>query len=121
MRVSIASDHIGTGTLWRAPSRKTRHRQIETSPEEMYGTHLAEKSSTKFLEERVAVGQNPPKAMRVLGIVRCVLRVLFEWNWIGNLYRRRPDIHVDTHGAQRLHDFGIKLGHRLWCQRQFPV
>ena len=110
VRVRLARDPVGSGALRRAPAGKSRDRQIETSPKKMHGTIFSDKSRSKFLEHRIHVHKNPPKAMSVLGGVRFMRAILVESNRIGNLHGHRPDLHFDIERAQRGHKFGIKIG-----------
>src|ERR1700722_19176336 len=91
MRVGFFCDFVRSGALGRAPPRKTRRRHVETTPEKMHRAGLADESPTKFFEYRIHGYQNPPKAIRVTGLVTPVSHVLIETNRIWYLHRHGPD------------------------------
>src|SRR5271168_3861556 len=74
VRIRFARDRIRSRTLRRPPSRKSRGRQIEAAPEKMHGTGFPDEARAKFDKNLLAARQNPPKTIRVFGIVGSVLR-----------------------------------------------
>src|ERR1700688_3540370 len=75
MRIRLARNRIGTRPFRSAPSRKSRHAQIEAAPEKMYRTIFAHEPGAKFLKNVAAQNQYPPQALRIFAIVRRMLRV----------------------------------------------
>src|SRR5271154_3554997 len=93
VRIRLARDRIRPRTLRRAPSRKSRRRQVEAPPEKMHRARFTYKSRAKFLKLLFAARQNPPKTVGVLRIVGSVLRVLVKRDRVRNLHRHPPDFH----------------------------
>src|SRR5580700_9601405 len=96
MRIRLAGNRIGSGTLRSAPPRKARHAQVKAPPEEMYRTFLADEACPKFLKDRVAQNQNFPHAMCILSIVRSMLRIALEAHRVRHFARHRPEFHFNA-------------------------
>src|SRR5438105_1894889 len=69
MRVGFPRHAIGPWTLWCTPSRKQGECQVETAPEEVDGTALAQKRRAVALHDVVGLHQNAPEALGVDGVV----------------------------------------------------
>src|SRR5450755_1311762 len=82
MRVRLPRDGVRFFTRRRGPSREPGHRQIETSPEKVNRTNLADKASRKSLKDLIATNQRAPKPARRLAIIIGMLRVLCEGNGV---------------------------------------
>src|SRR5271170_1829488 len=116
MRIGLAGDGIGARAFWSAPPRETRHTEVETSPEEMYRTVLADEAGAKFLEDVLAQDQYLPEAVRILGVIGGVLRVAFETHRVRHFAGHAPDFHRNAQRTQGRHEFSIEVGDRLRLQ-----
>src|SRR6266498_919350 len=103
MGIRFAGDY--SLSCWSAAPIKACTTQIETTPEEMHRTALADESCAKFLEDKVGGQYYAPKAIGVLRIVGCMSLILMQWNRIGNFLRLGINIHLDTGAAQHSQRF----------------
>src|SRR6185436_10914082 len=78
VRIRLARNDIRIGFHGRRPSRKTRHREIETSPEEMHGTAFPDESRTELREDLRRQRDDAPEALDGLAVVRAVMLVAIE-------------------------------------------
>lgn len=65
-------------------ARKSRYCKIETAPEEVDWTDLAQEPGSKVLEDAIDLHEGAPKPVHRVRIVRRVYRIPFEWDWVGN-------------------------------------
>src|ERR1700738_515479 len=113
MRVGFPRDCVGAGPLRRDSPGKTRDRKIETSPEKVYRTGLAQKARAKLLQYLVDPDQYAPEFMDGFPIVCRVNMILLKWRGIGDLARHRPYLHTYAKFRQRRHELLIKLRNTL--------
>src|ERR1700757_562945 len=97
------------GMRWSRLAGKTRDRQIKAAPEEMYRAAFAAKTRAELLEYAIALNENPPEPVGIFGIVRVMLLVAIEGDWILNLVRQHVDLNRQFQIIQRLHDSLIEL------------
>src|SRR5450631_2421715 len=95
----------------RATAGKARHREVETAPEEMNGTALANKACAEKFEDPIGLQKNLPKTARVFGIVLCVDPVFVEANRVWDLVWPCADFDVDPESGQRRHDGRVEICH----------
>ena len=107
--------------LRRGSSGKTRHRQVERSPEKVYRTCLAYESRPELLQDAVGLHQRPPEAIDGIGIVACMLSIFLEGYRHFHFDRPGEDPDVDIQFVQRPHDFAVELGHDHGTQRKCPL
>src|SRR5690349_11755594 len=110
MRIGLARNRVRPFTLRRSSAGEARHRQVEAAPEEMDRAALANKSRTKLCEYFVRLLQDAPETVRVFGIIRGVLMILFEGNRIWHFDRDRPDFHLDPKASEHSHHLSVKIG-----------
>ncbi len=110
MRVGFACDPISPFALGCASSRKARDRQVETPPEKMDGTALAEKRGAELLEDLVDLHQDAPEALGVDGVVGGVDLIFITANGIAHFARQRVDRDFDPQSVQASHKFPVKSG-----------
>src|SRR5712671_6626195 len=91
MGIRFPRDAIRPRTFWSTPAGESRHRQIETAPEEVYGATLAQKQRAKLLEHRVARSNDLPEAPRRIGIIGPVKSIFRERNRIRHFDRSGVD------------------------------
>src|SRR5579862_139357 len=96
MRVSLASNRIGSSALRRSAAREASHGQIETSPEEMHGTNFSDEPSAELFEHLIDPHQDAPELVHGIGIIGGMNAVLLKRNWIGNLAGRCPNLGIDA-------------------------
>ena len=70
---------------WRRAAGKSRYSKIETAPEKMDRTDLAQEPGSKVLEHAINLHEGAPKPVHRVRIVRRVNRILVEGNRVGNL------------------------------------
>src|SRR5512142_2465714 len=100
---------------WGGSTGETRDRKIEAAPEEMHRAALAEETAAKVREQIMRIEQHTPEALRHLRIIGSVDFVAFKGNWIGDLHRHGPDLHINAELFQPCHGFRVKGSdaHRL--------
>src|SRR5207253_4799814 len=96
MRVGFARDAVRQ--VWnparmrrRGPAGKACHGEIETPPEEMHRTRLAEKTGSEPGEHVMRSQQHAPEALRVFTVVGCVRSVFGKRYRLDRLVRRTAE------------------------------
>src|ERR1700736_3200323 len=117
MRVGFASYRVRSRPLRRSSSGEACHGEIETSPEKMYRTDLANKSGAEFLEYLIDPHQDTPELMHGFRIVRRMCAILLKRNRIGNLAGHCPYLHRHTEFGKSIHEFLIELRNALRLER----
>src|SRR5208283_2864391 len=113
VRVSLASNGIGSGPLRSPPAGETGDRKIESSPEEMCGTDLSQKPGAEFLEYLIGPNQDAPKFVDGVRIIGGVHMVLFKWDGIGDFGGLRPNPAGDAEFGQGCDELCVELRHAL--------
>ena len=119
VRICVAGHAIRqpwhAGMLRRGAARKARAGQVEGSPKQVDRADLAREPGAKHVENPRGLQQDAPEALRKLGVVGAVHRVLFEGNRGRNFIREMPDAHRRTQALQRAHHLLVKRrhGHRF--------
>src|SRR5215471_4606605 len=102
----------------RGAAGKPRHRQVETAPEEMYRTRLADEARAKFMHHAIGLHQSQPESLRGEAVILRMDAVALERDRVLDLTRHGPDVHLDAETAKALHEFGIEVGHRHRLERE---
>ena len=123
MRIGLGHHPVGDigGNAFRrrcGAAGKTRHRQVETTPEEMHGTRLADEARAKFVHHAIRLQQSQPEFLRVEAIILRMDAVALERDRVLDFTRHGPDVHLDAETAEALHEFGIEVGHRHRLERE---
>src|SRR5439155_11541105 len=74
VRIGFARDCVGqpgdpAGMERGPPSGETGDRKVETAPEKMDGTRLAQKTAAEELKHTIDLNERPPEGMGCLGVV----------------------------------------------------
>src|SRR5262245_13920979 len=101
------------------PPRKARYRKIETAPEKMHRTRLAEKTCAEMAHHLMRGHQHPEEAARVFGVIRLVDVVLVERNGARNFAGHRIDRDEESQLTQRDPHLGIERRNRQRPHRYF--
>src|SRR5580693_5776415 len=99
MRITFARYEIGAGAFGRAPPGKTRHRQVEASPEKMDRAALADEMAAKFLKYGIHTNQYPPECVREHRVVGLMRNIFGKGNRTGHFIGSGVDLHIDRHGV----------------------
>ena len=101
----------------RAAARKSRHRQIEATPEEMHWAALADEPCAKLLEDAVHLDERAPKPVRMIGVV-CTMRfVEAEGDRTRYLTRKLRDSNRDAELSEGGDDGRIEARYSSRLQR----
>ena len=117
MAVGLASDRIGKPRYaarmqWRAAAGKPRHGQVETAPEQVHGTDLAEEAGTKALQHPVHRHAGAEEARHRLGIIGSVGMVVGKGNRIGKLVGGAMKLGAAAEPYQHVAETRVEAGHR---------
>src|SRR6202011_5722353 len=99
------------GMLRRGATGKTRDGKIRRAPEEMDWAAFSTEPRSKFLKYAIGLDQNAPESIGIFRIVRAMLIILVEGNWIGNLVRYDVDLDRQFQLVQRGHDRFVEIRH----------
>jgi len=99
---------------------KARDRQIERSPEKMYGTDLAVEAGGESLEEGVGQNEGAPKACDGIFIVAGMNGIAIEANGIGHLDRHRINLGFHAQRRQGAKIFAEEISDRNLLQTERP-
>src|SRR5262249_9172140 len=83
----------------RAPPGKSRHRQVEASPEKMNRAAFADEPRPESPHHAVGLGQREPEAVRLIAVVRRMFEVLLERDRVFDFGRPGQDADLDVEGA----------------------
>src|SRR5262249_33509511 len=97
---------------WRRPARKSGHRQIERSPEEMDRATFADEVSAKLRKDARALQKRPPPSLYCLAIIRGMHNILMESQGVRKLARLIINGGFNSKLLERSHDFAVKVCHR---------
>src|SRR6266516_2924031 len=117
MRVGFTGDPISPFALGCASSRKARDRQVETPPEKMDRTALAEKRGAELLEDLVDLHQDAPEAVGIDGVLGGMHLIFITSNGMLHLTGHRIDRDLDPQGVQAGHEFPVKRSDGTGDQR----
>jgi hypothetical protein len=90
----------------RRAAGKSRHRQIETAPEDMHGAALR-------AEGAIDLQKDPPEMARIFGIISCMGSLLAKTNWVRDLVGPLTNFHFYPEVSQTCHHGHIKIRYRL--------
>src|SRR6266849_5069802 len=96
VRVTFFGDYVSVRPSRCASAREARGRQIKAPPKEMHGTGLSNEACSKLLQDRGHRREYPPKAMRVLAVVRRMTLIELEANRPGDFNGHAPHFHVNA-------------------------
>src|SRR2546421_911099 len=91
-----------------APAGKTRHREIEATPEKMHRTAFAAEPRTKFLENPISLQKYPPESIGVFRIVSRVFLIVVERDRFQRFVRVHADLDFNADLSQFIHHLAIK-------------
>src|SRR5260370_13460834 len=101
----------------RDEAREADNSQVETAPEEMHGTRLADEAGSELGHGAVDFSQREPEAMRRGRVVRVVYVVSGEGDRLRDLDGPGQHLDVDPEAVQGAHRLGIEVGDGFGLER----
>src|ERR1035438_3130708 len=109
VRVGLSRDRIGANTRRSNPPAEACRGQVETSPEEMYGTGLAGEVRTKILEHSITPRQDPVETIYRIGMIGGMDIVFLKRNRVRKFVGHGMEVHVNSQLPKRVHEFPVEL------------
>src|SRR5579862_6258395 len=80
----------------------------------MHGTAFPQEARAELLEDAIAVHQNAPESLDVLGVVRRVMSVLVERREVIEFHGDLVEFYLNAKRLQRRHILRVEIGNRSW-------
>src|SRR5687768_4189289 len=104
--------------LWRSASREAGDGEVGRTPEKVYRAAFADEARAESGEDALALHEDAPEPVGVLGVVRTVNFILIERNRVGNFIGIAVDRHRQAEPLQLVHQPRVEPGDGPRLQRE---